>query len=217
MSEKMVIVSAGGLGREVMWQIKDANKMINKYEILGFVDSNKSLIGVEVDGFPVLGDDDWLVQCLDEINVVIAVGSGKLRKSIYERLSVNSQLKFPSVFAEDVKCSDTVAFGQGCIVCLSNIITVDSTIGDFVVLNPDCTVGHDVVIDNYVTLNYSVNISGNVHIHDCVEIGTGTNVIQGKTIGNNAIIGAGSVVTRDIPDNCTAVGIPAKPIKFISE
>ena len=44
--------------------------------------------------------------------------------------------------------------------------------------------------------------------------GTGTNIIQGKKIGEHSIIGAGSVVVRDIPARCTAVGAPAMPIKF---
>jgi acetyltransferase-like isoleucine patch superfamily enzyme len=60
-----------------------------------------------------------------------------------------------------------------------------------------------------------VHIAGNVSIGECVEIGVGTKVIQGKSIGDNSIIGAGAVVVRDIPANCTAVGVPAKPIKII--
>ena len=47
-----------------------------------------------------------------------------------------------------------------------------------------------------------------------VELGTGMQIIQGKTVGEYSIVGAGAVVVRDIPSNCTAVGSPVKPIKY---
>ena len=130
---------------------------------------------------------------------------------------MNPNITFPTIIASDVQYSDSVKFGQGCIVCLSCILTVNVTIGDFVIINPDSTIGHDAVLDDFVSLYYSVNVSGNVHIGSCSEIGTGANIIQGKSIGENSIVGAGSVVVKDIPSNCTAVGIPAVPIKFHSD
>ena len=58
-----------------------------------------------------------------------------------------------------------------------------------------------------------VNISGNVRINDCVEIGTGTKIIQGKKIVKETVIGAGSVVVKDIVENGTYIGVPAKQMK----
>ena len=76
------------------------------------------------------------------------------------------------------------------------------------------TIGHDVCMDSFVTIYPSCNISGNVRIGELCEIGTGTQVIQGISIGESTVVGAGSVVVRDLPAYCTAVGVPAKPIKF---
>jgi len=59
-----------------------------------------------------------------------------------------------------------------------------------------------------------VNISGEVQLGDCAYIGTGAKIINLVEIGENTIIGAGAVVSKSLPANCTAVGIPAKPIKF---
>jgi acetyltransferase-like isoleucine patch superfamily enzyme len=86
-------------------------------------------------------------------------------------------------------------------------------VGDYNIINLDCTVGHEVQVGNFVTINPGVNVSGNVIIDDCVSIGTGSQLLQGKRIGSNSIIGAGAVVTTDIPEKCTAVGVPAKIIK----
>lgn len=53
-------------------------------------------------------------------------------------------------------------------------------------------------------------------IGDNVTLGVNVTIIGGVTIGNNVTIGAGSVVVKDIPDNCVAVGNPCKPIKMLS-
>lgn len=84
----------------------------------------------------------------------------------------------------------------------------------FAIINLDTTVGHDAILDSFVTVYPGCNISGNVHIGQLCEIGTGTQVIQGLSIGDSTVVGADSVVIRDLPANCTAVGVPAKPVKF---
>jgi sugar O-acyltransferase (sialic acid O-acetyltransferase NeuD family) len=108
-----------------------------------------------------------------------------------------------------------VELGCGNIICAGTIITVNIKIGNHVIINLDCTVGHDTVINDYVTCAPSVNISGQVEIEEGCDIGTNAAIIQGKKIGKWSIIGAGAVVSRDIPPGCTAVGVPAKPLNSI--
>ena len=110
--------------------------------------------------------------------------------------------------------SDSVIIGEGSIVCAHTIITVNITIGKHVIVNLDCTIGHDAVLNDFVTVYPGVNISGNTDIGYASELGTGMQIIQGKKIGERSIVGAGAVVIRDIPEKCTAVGSPAKPIKL---
>ena len=215
--EKLVIVGAGGFAREVLWQLTEINNRVDMYDILGFVDDNTELQNQLINGFPIVGDTQWLIDYPEKICAVICIGNSKIRKKIYNKIKINSNIIFPTILAEDVQCSDSVKFGQGCIICLSNILTVNITVGDFVIANLDCTVGHDAIIEDFVTLYPSVNVSGNVHISSCTEIGTGANIIQGKNIGKNTIIGAGSVVIKDIPSDCTAVGAPAVPVKYHNE
>jgi serine acetyltransferase len=57
------------------------------------------------------------------------------------------------------------------------------------------------------------NISGEVKIGEANFWGTGAKVINQVKVGNNVNIGAGAVVTKDIPDDVTAVGVPAKVVK----
>lgn len=123
-------------------------------------------------------------------------------------------VQFATLVDPSVMRSDRIAIGEGTIICAGAILTVDITIGKHVIINLDCTVGHDALIGDFVTLYPSVNISGNTVINDEVEFGTGSQIIQGKEVGSGSIIGPGAVVVRDIPQGCTAVGLPARPIKF---
>ena len=60
----------------------------------------------------------------------------------------------------------------------------------------------------------AVNISGEVNIGEAVYVGTGAKIINRLEIGHDTVIGAGAVVAKSLPSKCTAVGIPAKPVKF---
>ena len=210
----IVVYGAGGFGREVMWLIESSSLYQENYNILGFIDDCENLQGTNINDRKVIGDTSWLLSRDEDIAVAIAIGDSTKRKIIYEKLSQNPAIIFPNIIADDVKISKYVKLGKGCIICNSCIVTVNIEIGDFLIANLDCTIGHDTVLDNYITLNPSVNISGNVNVGERVNIGTGAVVIQGKSIGEGTVIGAGAAVVSDIPANCTAVGVPAKPIKF---
>lgn len=211
MMKDIVIIGAGGFGREVAWLIEDINKIEPQWNILGFVDDNVDIIGAELNGYKVLGNVDWLLN--QKLHVVNAIGDPVTKKSAMNRL-LASENKYPILIHPSVIYSDSVNFGEGSIICAGCIITVDIEIGKHVIVNLDCTIGHDAKIGNYSTILPSVNVSGFVNISKCVSVGTGSAIIQGVSIGENTIVGAGSVVIRDLPADCTAVGSPAKPIKF---
>ena len=211
MMKDIVIIGAGGFGREVAWLIEDINKIEPQWNILGFVDDNEDIIGAELNGYKVLGNVDWLLD--QKLHVVNAIGDPVTKKNAKNRL-LASENKYPILIHPSVIYSDSVNFGEGSIICAGCIITVDIEIGKHVIVNLDCTIGHDAKIGNYSTILPSVNVSGFVNIGECVSVGTGSAIIQGVSIGENTIVGAGSVVIRDLPANCTAVGSPAKPIKF---
>lgn len=207
----IIIIGAGGFGREVAWLIEDINKENPEWNIVGFVDDNAEIQGFEINGYKVVGDIDWLKG--QELYVVNAIGDPVIKKKVTERLK-ESMNKYPVLIHPSVILSDRVSFGEGSIICAGNIITVNIEIGKHVIVNLDCTIGHDAIIGDYSTVLPSANVSGFVAIKECVTLGTGSTIIQGINIGENTIIGAGAVVVKDLPANCTAVGSPAKPIKF---
>ena len=210
--DKIAIVGSGGFAREILTLIDDINQRQLKYEIVGFVDSDTLKL---IHGYPVIGDDEYINNTQEAISVVLAVGEPHLKRKIRNKYT-NPLVKFPTLIHPSVLIGnkDSISIGKGCIICAGCILTTDIEIKDFVTLNLMCTVGHDTKIDNYCSFMPSVNISGEVNVNEGVYVGTGAKIINQLEIGENTIIGAGAVVAKSLPANCTAVGVPAKPIKF---
>lgn len=211
--KELVIIGAGGFGREVAWLIDEINEISTEWNLIGFIDEDKEKYGKDLNGYRILGGFEYF-EWKKDIYYVCAIGNSKIKKDIIENKCSKYNIKPATLIHPSVIMSKKHnEIGEGCIICAGSIITVNTKIGEHVIINLDCTVGHDVVINNYATIYPSVNISGNCNIGECAELGTGTQIIQGKIIGSNSIIGAGSVVVKDIESNKTAVGIPAKVIK----
>ena len=213
----LIIFGASGFGREVAWAVERINKSERTWNLLGFMDDNESIQGSEINGYKVLGKTADIAKYPDAF-FVCAVGASRIREKIINNLkAINPDIKFGTIIDPSVEMSNLVDVGEGTIICAHTIITVNISIGNHVIINLDCTIGHDAVIHDFVTMYPSVNVSGITEIGYAAELGTGMQIIQGKTVGDYSIIGAGAVVVRDIPARCTAVGSPAKPIKFHEE
>ena len=214
--KKLIIIGAGGLGREVAWLVERINHQSPTWNLLGFVDDNPNLHHTIVNGHPVLGGCEMLAAYPD-VYAVCAVGAPKVRRKIIEKIkTISPSRKFATLLDPTVEKSDTVTIGEGSIVCAHSILTVNIHVGDHVIVNLDCKIGHDAVVDGFATVHPSVNISGDVHVGEGAELGTGTRIIQRTTIGRNAVVGIGSVVVNDILGDCVAVGCPARVVKFNS-
>lgn len=212
--KNLIIIGASGFGREAMWVAERMNEKSPEWNILGFLDDNAELKGQTVGGYPVLGGVDDAALHPDAY-YLCAIGASKVREKIISRVdALLPDAHYATLIDPTVQMSKRVRIGEGTIICAGNIITVDIEIGKHIIINLDCTVGHDAVLHDFVTLYPSVNVSGISEIGRCTELGTGAQIIQAKTVGEYTIVGAGAVVVKDIPAKCTAVGSPAKPIKF---
>lgn len=209
----LAIIGAGGFGREVKMLVDQINGIKLQYNFIGYFDDGleKSTI---INGYPILGSVDDVNTWKRELYVVAAIGMPALKKQLLDKIN-NPMITYPILIHPNVVIgADDVFIGEGCIICAGNIITVNIHIGSHVIFNLGCTVGHDTVIQDYCSFMPSVNVSGEVVIEESVYVGTGAKIINQLSIGAKTIVGAGAVVYKSLPANCTAVGIPAKPIKF---
>ncbi|MEA5143329.1 MAG: acetyltransferase [Oscillibacter sp.] len=205
----IVLLGAGGFAREVCFLLEDNNAVCPEWNILGFLTPDTSTD--QIGRYPVFHDNRILLD-RQEISAVCCIGSSEARKRVVAPF-LHTHVRFPNIISRRAVLSDSVHLGQGNIICASTIMTVDVTVGDFLLCNLDCSIGHDVRIGDYVTLYPKACISGAVTIGSRVEVGTCGAVIQGLAIGDGAILGAGAVAVRDVEANVTAVGVPAQVIK----
>ena len=212
--KKIAIFAAGGFGREVHFLIQQINADRKIWDFIGYFDDGVKK-GTMVNNFPVLGKTQELNDWKEPLNVVFAIGDPTTKQKVVSRIT-NPLISFPILIHPNVMIGDLAynKVGEGSIICAGVIITVNTDIGKHVILNLSCTVGHDSIIGDYSSFMPTVNISGEVVIKERVYVGTGAKIINQLEIGEGTIIGAGAVVSKSLPPYCTAVGMPAKPIKF---
>lgn len=200
----LVIVGAGGFGRETAWMVEQ----MPSWNLLGFYDDGVKL-GTIVQGKKVVGSVSSLNEIRESLAVVIAVADPATRQRLAASLT-NKKLSFPTLIhpAANVGHSSN-RIGMGCIITAGVIMTTGSTVKDFVIINLATTIGHDVIIAEFTSVMPQCSISGNVKIGKKCLIGSGARILQGITIGEYSVVGAGAVVTKSFGDNAKLMGIPA--------
>jgi sugar O-acyltransferase (sialic acid O-acetyltransferase NeuD family) len=211
--KNIAIFGAGGFGREVHDLIDQINEFKLEWNFVGFFDDNTNTPNT-VKGCPYIGGMNVLNSYSEKLYVVIAIGEPETKQKILSSITNPNVLFATLVHPRAILGnSNYLTIGEGSIITAGVVITTNIKIGKHVILNLNCTVGHDTEISDFCAFMPSVNISGDVFIGEKVYVGTGAQIINQLSIGENTTVGAGSVVTKNIPANCVAVGIPAKIIK----
>lgn len=207
MNNRIIIFGSSGHARSIAAILELLN-----YEIVGFIDSYLPKES-KVLNYKTIGDESVLKNCEDIYgtnNIVVGIGDIFNRRNVVEKIkSINSDIVFPSIISPKSCVTNYTSIGQGTVVFSNSFINVECIIGDFCVINSSSIVEHNTTIGNFCNISPSANIGGNVTIHDNTFIGSSATIIQKRIIGNNCVVGAGAVVTKDIPNNALAVGIPA--------
>lgn len=209
------VIGAGGCGRGIMPLARQQLQAQGvPDERLVFVDD--ALAGTVVNGKPVLSHVQFVTEPATRRCAVIGVANGKIRERI-ARLCMRDGISPWSVSSTNVLVMDQVSIGEGAAISPFVTLTNNITIGRHFHANLYSYVEHDCVIGDFVTFAPGVKCNGNIHIGDHAYLGAGAVIRQGKPgqplrIGAGAVIGMGAVVTRDVPDNTTVVGNPARTL-----
>jgi sugar O-acyltransferase (sialic acid O-acetyltransferase NeuD family) len=145
---------------------------------------------------------------------IIAIGDNLIRKKICLRLTI---LNWTTIIHPSSIISKDVFIGEGSVIMAGAIIQPGTKIGKHCIINTGACVDHDCVIGDFVHIAPNSTLAGGVTIGEGTLIGIGSSIIPNITVGSWTNVGAGSVIITDQPDNCTIVGVPAKPIKFNNE
>lgn len=206
----LVIVGAGAHARDVLQVVSDLNAVRPAWRVTGLLSEDPAVHGHEVAGQPVLGGLDWLGGRAG-VAAVVAVGTPAARRRLVRRIG-GRVAEWPTLVHPTAFVGARSRIGPGSMVLPGAIVMTDVTIGGFVSVNIGCHVSHDTRVEDFATIAPGANLSGSVRVGEGSDIGTGAAIIQGISVGSWSVVGAGAVVVRDLPDNCTAVGVPARII-----
>ncbi|HHT25385.1 MAG TPA: hypothetical protein GXZ76_07755 [Clostridiaceae bacterium] len=210
MVKKIVLIGAGGFGREVAHMIESINKREKKYELLGFLDDGKQFNHKTfINGYPWLGDRNWILNHKDDVVCTCTVGEASIKAEI-QRTLTQQGVQFETIIAPSVGISGCAQIGNGCVLYWNVGISVNCTIGDGVLLNDGVVLGHDVVLGEFTTIMPGTRISGECTIGKEVNIGGAAFIVPGKKVGDGARIAAGSIVFTNVKAGTTVLGNPAK-------
>jgi sugar O-acyltransferase (sialic acid O-acetyltransferase NeuD family) len=162
----------------------------------------------ELYGIPQLGKYNPLIY--PEAQVVIAIGDNAIRKKVAESITND----FINVVHSTAVISPFSSMGIGNMILHRSIIQASAQISNHVIINTGTQIDHDCIIENYAHVGPGAILCGTVFAGEGCFIGAGAIVIPGCKIGKWATVGAGTVVTKDIPDYGVAVGNPSRIVRI---
>lgn len=212
----LVLVGAGGFGRETAEAVRAMNANVPRWRIVGFLDDDVSLSGSRIDGIPVLGRLQEL-QHLPNASVVICTGrpdSYASRPRIVRELQLPAD-RYATIVHPSAAVSASSRVGSGSVLLAYVVLTANVTVGSHVAVMPHVTFTHDDIVEDFVTLGSGVALGGGVRVGRCAYIGAGALIREHQTVGSGALVGMGAVVLTDVPTDEVWAGIPARRIRDI--
>lgn len=210
--KKLVIY---GLSNPVIIKLIEAiNRNDKIFNLLGLIKSPDNKTVDDVLGYPVLGTEELIPDLIKNADICffnnINYSPAHMKKA--DMVLGGFGCRNVSLIHPDIDMTH-VEYGNNLMLCEGTIVGPGVNIGHHLTCRLGSIISHEVIIENYVYISPGVTVCGDVNLKDGCDIGAGATILPGLTIGENTIIGAGAMVTKDIPDNVTAVGVPARIIK----
>lgn len=215
MLKPIVVIGAGGFGREVLDVLESINQrsLLPKLRILGIVDDGPNAAAMSRlagRGYKHLGGlTEWLTAG-PKAMYIVAIGNPVVRRRVCSLINSTTTLEPFTAVHPSAVLGSKVRVGKGSVVCAGVQISTNVQIGDHVHLNPGAIIGHDTALADFVSINPGATVSGDVKVGNSCLVGAGAVVLQGLTLGAGSTVGAGGVVTRDVGTGVVVKGVPAR-------
>ncbi len=207
----LFILGAGGHGGSVA----DAAMQMRRWGRIEFFD-DRAVPGSEVYGIHVRGTLNellsWSFATDDAPEIFVAIGDNARRLELALQV-VQAGATLATIVHPSAIVGSGVTIGAGSVLMAGAVVNVAARIGVGCIINTRASVDHDCTIGDGVHVCPGVALAGNVSIADLAWIGIGSSVIQGRNIGSRAVVGAGSVIIRDVENDVTVVGNPARELR----
>lgn len=211
--EDIIIYGSGGMAKEVVYLIECINAVKPVWNIKGYIDDTRGDFGKVVNGYPILGTGDYLKSLDAPVNLVLAMSSPTVKESICHRIKTDN-LHFPSLVHPSARVADNAVIGEGSIISIDCIISVNVNIGRHAFVNMRTVIGHDTVIEDYCSCLVNCIIAGDVWVGRGALLGSGCIIMEKTRIGSEAKIGMGSIVNFEVPAYHVVMTRPSKSMYF---
>jgi sugar O-acyltransferase (sialic acid O-acetyltransferase NeuD family) len=205
MKNKLLIIGASGHGKVVA----DIALKMNKWQSVVFLDDNiniKSSLGLEV-----LGALDKVSEYIDEYELFVGIGNNATRQRIQKMLETIGA-EIPVLIHPNAIVGEQVDIGSGTAVMAGAVVNCCTKIGKGCIVNTGSTIDHDNYIEDFVHISPGAHLAGTVHIGQGSWLGIGSAVSNNVSITNGCIVGAGSVIVKDITEPGVYVGTPVRRV-----
>jgi len=198
---KVILIGGGGHAKVVA----DILLLASDVEPVGYsaLEDSGELLGI-----PFIDSDPASIVVEHDASV-IAIGDNRTRKAVYEACEERGEIMATAIHPSAIIGRD-VTIEPGCMICAGVVINSGAVIKADTILNTGCTVDHDCIVGPHVHIAPGVNLAGDVTVGVGAFLGIGSSVVQGLSIGQWSTVGAGGAVIRNVRDNDTVVGVPAR-------
>lgn len=203
--ESIWVLGAGGHAKVLI----DTIRAEGRFCPVGVLDDNPARLGDQVLGVPVLGS--ITTESIARFSIrqaVIAIGANRIRQAIAHRL--DGQVIWGTLVHPRGYVAPDVPVAAGTVVLAGAIVQPGSRVGRHAIINTASSVDHDCTIGDFVHVAPGARVGGNVQLGVGALVGIGATVLSGRNVGTWATLGAGGVAAVDVPDERTAVGVPAR-------
>ena len=215
MSRQAVVLIGCGAQAKYCWEIFS---ILNR-PVIRVLDPIGKKVGSKFYGLPVEAYSKESLLALgsgeDNFEVAVCASDTALKDEIMG--SIENQVSLASAIHPASIIAGTADIGPGAIINPGAVIQPNVRLGKGVMIHANTVVEHDCRVGDYVNLAMGVILAGGVKVNKRATVFTRAVVTPNITIGSDAVVGAGSLVLHDIPDNTLAYGSPAMAIKRLGD
>lgn len=222
MTEKIptLIFGTSGASKDIYYWLKAVNldSKDKCYELIGLIDNDDKVQGATFfEDIPVIGSDSdvsGIIEGMDRVALIVPFGNPYLRKKVVEKMCELDNVFFPNIIHPTaIYDPEAGKMGIGNHIGPGVILASEFTLGDFNYISIGARLGHDIKLGNYNSINPAASCAGNVVFGDRNTLSINATVIEEIRICDDVIIGGSAIVTKDINEPGTYVGVPFKKIK----
>jgi len=218
MLKKLIIFPFGGNAREALLSVLAVNKIKKTWDVVGFIDDERSTWGRECCGIKVLGDKGVFKKYPDAKILAVPGNPGNYlrRRQIIDSLNVENN-RFATIIDPSVIISPDASVGYNTVLMPYIVVTCGVRIGNHCIVLPNTSILHNSAIGDWCCIGSNVSISGKITIASTCYIGSGSRIRENISIGEKTLIGLGSNVVSDIEKEVVAAGNPARVMRKVAE